>query len=401
MSNIEMNDTNELNTIKPTVFSGLMMVVLLFKHKWYILLATIVAAIASIIYSLSLPNWYSASINVVPPKSAGNILEQAMGGLSSALKEVGLSKLAGGKSGDQYSFSVILNSRTIADSLIKKYKIKESYFESTDLAKVKGSVVRQLFLANVDVSSEAEGNYVITILDKDSSRVANMVTDYVYYANELAKSIYHSETNFNRKYIETRMHSLDSTLNSLSHEIAAYSRETGIIAPEEQAKSYISAVSELKVELYKQDMVLERLKQKFGEGDQMTIAQMNAIATLKNKLHQAENTPGLAGNFTKNNAATVGMNYLSKYAQFEALSKLKLILVPMYEEALLNENREIITLSVVDEAIKPDNKIKPKRSLIVAGATLGGTFSAILIILAIYGIRVFTIKYKVASEKLK
>lgn len=401
MSNIEIDDTIEQDKNRPTEFSGFMMVVLLFKHKWYILLATLVAAIVSIIYSLSLPNWYSASINVVPPKSAGNVLEQAMGGLSSALKEVGLSKLTGGKSGDQYSFSVILNSRTIADSLIKKYKIKESYFDSNNLAKVKESDIRQLFLANLDISSESEGNYVITILDKDSSRVANMVTDYIYYANELAKSIYHSEINFNRKYIETRMRSLDSTLNSLSNEIGAYSRETGLIAPEEQAKSYISAISELKVELYKQEMILDRLKQKFGEGDQMTISQINAISTLKNKLHQAENSPGLVGNFTKNDAATKGIKYLSKFAQFEALSKLKLILMPMYEEALINENREIISLSVVDSAVKPDKKSKPKRSLIVAGATLAGAFSAILIILAIYGIRVFIRKYKLALVKLK
>lgn len=400
MSNIEINDTNVHDKNKPTEFSGFMMVVLLFKHKWYILLATIIAAIVSIVYSISLPNWYSASINVVPPKSAGNILEQAMGGLSSALKEVGLSKLAGGKSADQYSFSVILNSRTIADSIIKKYRIKESYIEPTDLAKAKESDIRKEFLANLDVSNETDGNYVITILDKDSSRVAQMVTDYVYYANELAKSIYHSETNFNRKYIETRMRSLDSTLNTLSTEIASYSKETGLIAPEEQAKSYISAIAELKAEMYKQEMILDRLKQKFGDGDQMTIAQKNAIATLKSKLNQAENTPGLVGNFTKNDATAKGIKYLSKYAQFEALSKLKLILMPMYEEALINESREIITLSVVDSAVKPDKKSKPKRSLIVAGATLGGALSAILIVFAIYGIKVFTAKYKSALVQL-
>ena len=401
MSHIGMNETNEYDNNNSSEFSGFMMVVLLFKHKWYIIMTTIIAAIVSIIYSLSLPNWYSASINVVPPKSAGNILEQAMGGLSSALKEVGLSKLTGGKTGDQYSFSVILNSRTIADSIIKKYKIKESYIEPQDIAEVKESDVRKMFIANLDVSNETDGNYVITILDKDSSRVDRMVTDYVYYANELAKSIYHSETNFNRKYLETRMQSLDTTLNNLSAEIAIYSKETGLIAPEEQAKSYISAVSDLKVELYKQEMILERLKQKFGEGDQMTIAQKNAITTLKSKLNQAENTPGLVGNFTKNDAAAKGIKYLSKYAQFEALSKLKLILMPMYEEALINEKREIITLSVVDPAVKPDKKSKPKRSLIVAGATLGGTFGSILIILAIYGIRVFSAKYKIALAKLK
>lgn len=89
---------------------------------------------------------------------------------------------------------------------------------------------------NLDVSLETDGNYVITILDKDSSRVASMVNDYIHFANELAKSIYHSETKFNREYMETRIANLDSTIDSLSKELAAYSKETGIISPEDQGQ---------------------------------------------------------------------------------------------------------------------------------------------------------------------
>lgn len=75
--NQETNRTPQSNS----EFSGFLMVALLFKHKWYIIVATVLVAVASVIYSLSLPNWYSASVSVVPPKSAGNMLEQAMGGL--------------------------------------------------------------------------------------------------------------------------------------------------------------------------------------------------------------------------------------------------------------------------------------------------------------------------------
>ncbi len=389
--NQESNNSPQSNT----EFSGFVMVALLFKHKWYIIIATILVAVASVFYSLSLPNWYSASINVVPPKSAGNMLEQAMGGLSSALKEVGLSKLAGGgKGGDQYSFLVILSSRTLADSMINKYNLKETYNTNADLKNLKYSDILAQFTENLTVSLEAEGNYVISITDKDSSRVANMVNDYVRFANELTKSIYHSETKFNREYMETRIANLDSTIESLSTEIAKYSRETGIISPEEQGKSYVSAVSDMKSEVMKNEIYLDFFKQKYGERDQMTLSQAELVNSFKSKLNQAENKPGLAGNFTKNDAAAKGIQFMKLYTQFEALSKLRLFMVPMYEEAKINENRAILTLSVVDPAIHPDKKIKPKRSLMIAGATLGATFTSILLILALYGIKSFRKKYK-------
>ena len=395
--NQESNNSSKTNA----EFSGFLMVVLLFKHKWYILLATILTAVAAIFYSISLPNWYSASINVVPPKSAGNMMDQAMSGLSSALKEVGLSKLSGGKSGDQYSFLVILSSRTLSDSIINKYNLKKSYNSNADLRNVKDSDVRSQFKENLDVSLEADGNYVITILDKDSSRVASMVNDYVHYANELAKSIYHSETKFNREYMEKRIANLDSTLESLSKEISTYSQQTGIISPEDQGKAYVTAISDIKSEVMKNEIYLDYFKQKFGERDQMTLAQSELVNSFKSKLSQAENKPGLVGNFSKNDATAKGMNFLKMYAQYEALSKLKIYMMPMYEEAKINENRDIITLSVVDPAISPDKKTKPKRSLMVAGATLGGTFTSILLILAIYGIGVFRKKYKNALSELR
>jgi uncharacterized protein involved in exopolysaccharide biosynthesis len=43
---------------------------------------------------------------------------------------------------------------------------------------------------------------------------------------------------------------------------------------------------------------------------------------------------------------------------------------PMYEQALFDERRVTSAVQVIDEAVPPTRKAKPKRSLIVVGATL-------------------------------
>jgi capsule polysaccharide export protein KpsE/RkpR len=371
-------------------FSAFYMIAILYKKKWLILGVTFIAAIVSAIYALSLPNWYSATANVVPPKNANTGIEGALSGLSSTLKEIGLSKIAGSKGGEQYSFSVILNSRTIADSMIKKYKLREAY----EMPKEKYEDVLAEFNSNLSIVNEIEGNYTITITDKDTSRIINMVKDYIYLSNELAKKIYRSETQFNRDYMERRILNIDSNLSIIGAQLSDYSKKTGIISPEDQGKAYVNAVSELKTEVFKQEIAYEMSKAKFGEGDQTTLTQKNVLESLKKKANQAENQPGLVGNFTKSDAAAKGINFLSLYAKYEALTKLRLILMPMLEEARINANREIMTLSYVDEPRKPEKKAKPKRSLIVAGVALGAMFTSILAILAVYGVQSFNKKYK-------
>lgn len=379
------NQTTENNTIND--FNGKLILKYLLKNKLYVIIATILAAIGSVIYVLTLPNWYLSVANAVPPKSSGSGLESMLGGFTSSLKELGLSKLTGKGGGDQYSFLVILESRTLADSMIAKYDLVKAYFPDEDPKEIKPSYVREMFYENLVVEYLDDGNYNIGIMDKDSTRVAAMVMDYIAMANNLAQRIYQEETGVNKAYLETRLNSIDSLLQETSKNLAAYSRQTGIISPEGQSKAFVEAVATLKYELYTQEVLLESMKSRFGENDFNTKNQENTIKVLRGKLKEMENKPGFAGNFSLADAGEKGINFLAKSAEFEALTKLKLFMQPMLEEAKVNENRNLVTLTIVDYPITPDKKEKPKRSLIVAGITLGAMLLSILVLLGVFSIK--------------
>lgn len=390
-------EEKEINNETSTEFSGFLMFALLLKKKWYIIAVTLVAAIGSIIYAKMLPDWYKATVSAVPPKTSGAAFEGALSGVSSTLKELGLSKLTGKASGgDQYTFLVILNSKYITDSLIKKYDIRKDY----DLPDVKYSDLIKAFLENVEITYEPEGNYTISVIDKNPEKAAKMANDLIYYANSLSERIYKEETDFNVNYLEKRIAHIDSVLADLAVTIARLSNKYGLISPEDQAAAYVKSIAELKAELMKQEVILDMVTKNYGDSDPVTTSQKNIVNSLKIKLSNAENKPGLAGKFSMNDAAAKGIDFLSYSAQYEAMTKVKAFLLPSLEDAKLNQNRNLKSLVIVDPAVSPDKKFKPKRSLIVAGITLGTFFLSIMVILSSFGIKVFREKYKTMKKKL-
>jgi uncharacterized protein involved in exopolysaccharide biosynthesis len=115
---------------------------------------------------------------------------------------------------------------------------------------------------------------------------------------------------------------------------------------------------------------------------------------LNDQIGRSTTEKGYAGNFTLNEAAGIGIEYLRIYTEFETQSKVKAMLLPMLEKARLDEKRNSQNLFVVDEALRPDKKDRPKRSIIIAGSGIGSLVVAILLIILSYNFRNLSRKLK-------
>jgi uncharacterized protein involved in exopolysaccharide biosynthesis len=339
---------------------------LLIKNKWIIIGFVLVVTLASVVISLLLPNQYTAKVNTVPPKTSTSSMESLIGGLSSTLKDIGLAKL-GGKTDGLYSFLVILDSWTVKDSLINKYRFDTVY----NIPKNKMTKLRKKFEENLEITLEPEGNYVIYFTDQDPVRAANVANDYVEISNFVAQKIIQTEASFNRKYLEARIASIDTLVNSLLDSLQKYSGKNLIFSPEEQAKAISTSYIDLKASKISQEILYELYKSRYGENDPLTFSQKNILESLKQKLDEFENKPGYIGNFPLKSLTKVGGEFLRLYAEIETYSKVKSFLLPYLEENRLNEHRQMQYLIVLDKATPPDQKSKPKRSLIVLGSFFG------------------------------
>lgn len=383
----ELENSNNFNRQKQ--YDGAYLLILLLKYKWFVIITVFLATVLSVVLSLSMPNWYKATANTVPSKTQGGLFQNMLGGLSSTLKNIGLTKLSGGGGGQSYDFIVLMQSRTVIDSMIKKFNLSEEY-------EIPDSLHTKLYNAvedNIDVTLEKEGNYTISILSKDKKKCVNMVNYFIDKVNDLALKVAHKDAYLNKKYLETRIAQNDQVIKNIADTLSKFSKKNFVFALEEQAKAISSAYADLKSEEIKQETIYELIKSRYGENDATTSVQKNLVDNLKKQLQDAKDKPGFGGNFALNDATKVGIEYMRLLAEFETFTKVKSLLTPMLEEAKLDETKQTQSLILIDPPIIPDKKDKPKRSLIVIGIFLGTFILSTIFIVLLDGYKNFKSKY--------
>ncbi len=352
----------------------------LLRFKWIVIGLCAVTTIGVYLYALTLPQYFKSTINCVPPASDEAGFGGALAGISSTLKDIGLSKL-GGKSGENYEFITLLFSRTIRDSMIRRFDLIQEYDMKDEIM----DDVRSEFDDNLEVNFHAEGNYEISIWSQNPQKSVEMCNAFVGYANDIANRIQRMEAEKSVRYMERRLNMMDSILSSITDSLDYFSRTYRLFSPLDQAKASADALADVKSELLKQEMVLGLLKENYGPNDPQVRTAQGLVNELKNQYEKAQTQPGFAGNFALTDAAGVGATYMRLFTEYEAYSKLKAFLLPSLEQARLDMNKTSPALLVVDTPIAAEKRDRPKRMLLAAGSGFGIGVLSILVLLVLRG----------------
>lgn len=359
----------------------------LLRFKWLIIGLSLATTVGVYVYVRTLPEYFKATINCVPPAVDAGGLGGALGGISSTLKDIGLSKLSG-KSSDSYEFIAILFTRTIRDSMINRFDlVKEYRMENEPMKDVRSELDN-----NLEVNFHAEGNYEISIWSNEPHKAVEMCNAFVLYANEITNRIHRAEAEKSASYLEKRLVVMDSVLAALTDSLGRYSKVYRLYSPLDQATASASALADSKAELLKQETILGMLEQNYGASDPQVRSTRALVDQLRVQFENAQTKPGFAGNFALTDAAGIGAQYMSVFAEFEAYTKLKAFLLPSLEQARLDMNKSAPSLIVIDSPVAAEKRDKPKRTFISIGTGLGIGILTTLILLLIRGWR--TMMYK-------
>jgi len=370
---------------------GMYFVAVLLKYKLFIIITTFIAAITSVVISLLLPIWFFSSVSFVPPQDSPS--KSSASGLSSVMKDFGVSKI-GGSNKDEYTMLVFLNSRSVADSMIKKYDIVKHYKMEDQYY----SDVRKEFNNNIKIEYMEEGNYLLTVWDKDKELAAEMANDYINVTNYFAEKTRNDELKSNVEYLTKRIASIDSTINIISTELGKLTQDKSLFSPEDQAKAAATALATLKEIEYEGEIYYDFYRNMYGEDNSNTQNTKELVEAVKNKVEKAFSKPGFIGNFALENITPIAVDYITKYADIEALTKTKALLTTMLEKSKLDYYNNNKNFFIVDKAIPADKKDKPKRALIVVGGTFSGLILSILIILIFNGLKIASKQAKMLSD---
>lgn len=356
----------------------------LVKWRKLIIINFIIVSFLAAGISLMLPHVYKANTTVLPSSEDTGTL-----GLSSLLSSVPMSGLGfGSVSGELYQFLSILNSRTIMELAVQKFNLVQRYKQENMEEAVK--ILRENVNENVNddgtltLSCNAATKWIPDETEIEEARLCakNMANFFIVKMDSINKSLKTQSAKNNRIFIEKRYQQNISDLREAENKLKEFQEKHGTIALEQQTQATIGAAAEIKSKMIAKQIELNALKHSTGPSNLQIQTIENQIQTLKSKIEDF---------YTKQDnlfislgeAPTLQVKYGRLMRNVMLQQKIMEFLLPQYEQAKIQEAKDTPTVQVLDDAVKPIKRTKPKRSFFVIFWAFLSVFITIFVILLI------------------
>jgi tyrosine-protein kinase Etk/Wzc len=346
--------------------------IVLAKHKKLVLGVPLAAAALAAVISLLMPNVYTATARILPPQqnqgAAAAFLGQlrAVGGLNTA-------SLGVKNSVDLYVG--MLDSRSVADAIIERFGL-QAIFEVDTLDEAR----RQL--KNVTtISSGKEGIISIEVDDKHAERAADIANAYVEELEKLNERLAVTEAAQRRVFFEKQLRQQKDALASAEVDLKKTQEQTGLIKLDEQGKVIIDAVAHLRAQIAAKEVQIGALRSFTTVHNPDRVRAEAELKGLRRELAKLEHNTSVLETSTFvpiGKVPEAGLEYVRKLREVKYHETLFELVAKQYEVARLDEAEETSIIQVLDKALTPERKSKPKRALIVIiTALLFGLLSAL------------------------
>jgi tyrosine-protein kinase Etk/Wzc len=335
------------------------------KIKTLIILPIIVAGVAAGA-TLMMDNVYSSTASVLPAQDRSFGIESLLGGRIGGLAS---SLIGGGRSGPFDRYLVLLNSESVKLRVIDEFDLVNVYKKDTHPYKM--TETKKELDRNTNFIGQAEGNFVITVWDTDPARAKRMVEFYLEILNDFSNELSTSDARSYRQFIQQRYDRAFLEVDSLRNRMADFQREYGVYELPEQLKAYFAVIAEITAEQLQAQIAVDMLRNTVGENSTAYAQAKEKLDVINSNLQQAYTKADENPLFLNlNQLPEIGMEYFYLLQQVELQTEILKFVVPMYEQALLEEQKMLPTVTVVDYPQIAERKDKPFRSLIVVASLL-------------------------------
>ena len=347
--------------------------IVLMKRKWMIFTVTAITVGLAVVACFVLPKKYLGETRILPPvQSSSTLASQFLSQLGS------LSGLLGGPTGPQNPsalYAGMIKSRTVLDSIIVRFRLKELYGED----KIE-DVRKKLLEKNLDVSVDTDSGIItIGVLDKSPQRAADMANALVEELRKLTKGIAIGEAAQRRLFFEEQIKDTKLALTRAEDGMRKYQEGTGALQVEEQAKAVIEGIAILRAQIAAKEVEL-RVMRVYATSENPDVQRIeHELKGLKEQVSKQEAKGTIAHDplMPTGRMPEVGLEYLRKMRDIKYNETLYELLTKQYEMAKIDEAREAAVIQVIDSAIPPDKEAQPNKLLIIAIGLALGLFSSI------------------------
>ena len=337
-----------------------------------LVLGPLAAGLLALGISFAITPTFTATTKFMPP-------QQQASGAASLLQSLGaLGGLAGAASGlknpaDQYV--AFVKSRSVQDALIDRFGLTERYEQ-----KLRQDARLELD-GNVRVSSAKDGLISIEADDKDPAFAAQLANASIEELGKLLNRLAVTEAQQRRVFFEKQLTKAKDGLVKAEQALKASGVNSSALKASPQAA--VEGLAKLKAAITAQEIKLASMRGYLTETAPDFKQAQTELAALRAQMVRAETEEPGAGK----GQSGADSDYIAKYRDFKYNETLFELFAKQYEIARVDESREGAVIQIVDVALPPERKSKPKKGIIAAGATLAAGFALLLFVFIRHALR--------------
>jgi uncharacterized protein involved in exopolysaccharide biosynthesis len=252
----------------------------------------------------------------------------------------------------------------VTDALIDRFKLTERYEQ-----KIKDDT-RKTLDAVARASSGKDGLITVEVDDKEPAFAAELANAHVEELSRLLRRLAVTEAQQRRVFFEKQLASAKDNLTRAEQALKSSGVSSDTLKSD--PKAAVEGLARLKAGITAQEIKLGSMRGYLSESAPDFKQAQTELGAMRSQLSRAEE---------QQPAGTAGTSdYVSKYRDFKYQETLFELFAKQYEIARVDESREGAVTQVVDTALPPERKSKPKKGMIAMVATLASGFALLLFV---------------------
>ena len=347
--------------------------IIIFNRNSIIRITAVGTLLILLILIFVYPVTYTSTVTVLPPEK-----NNEMTGLSSLLSSQDFSGLlsAGSGSANSQLYQQILESRTASVFVVKKLNLTK-YFNTGNIYIAAGKLEN-----HIDVEVTKEGIIRLTsnlstpffpvFANKDTVRdlTARISNSFVEGLDKINREKLSSKAKKARVYIEGQIQKTKVALDSVENLLMDFQKSNKTVSLPEQVNAAIDAAAKLKAEIMKTEVELGLLEPNLREDNKALLALKNKLNNLQeqyNKMEMGSKDYLIA--FKE--VPELGKQLTNLLREVKIQNEVYTMLQQQYYKEKIQENKDLPTIEILDEAIPPLKASSPR---IVFATVMGGIF---------------------------
>jgi len=315
------------------------------RERRLVILATIIATLATLGIGFLLPRWYSATAVILPPEESDLMANMAMA-------QRALTRFpAFGILEDYFTpadiYKAVLGSRTVQEEVIGQYGLQKVY-------KIKSmeKTIKAL-KTHYKVKLNPDGTIQVSVEDKNPARAAEMANTMVALLDRFNVEKRNYQARRTRMFLEQRVHDTDSLLRLTEAVLREYQEVHHTVAPPTQTSGDIQSAVDLMSRKIMLEVRLGMLKSYLRDDNDQVVQTKSELDQLKARISSLPQLQTEIQRLMRDN---------------KVQEQLYLLLIAELEQARIRESMDTPTVQLLDPAKPPERHSRPRRAILALAA---------------------------------